>query len=78
MTEYLDHFQIRQNTEILITEHSFILFFYRGNKDIGSISKQVFCCIEKFTVRKNVFLGIMRHIYKFADARVTLHKLLTS
>jgi len=83
--KYLDHSQIKQNTETLPTEHRFIypwLLLSEEIKILGSISKHVLCHTEKFTMRKNILLEIMQCTYKCSssqNATVTdSPKLLTS
>lgn len=67
---YLDHFQIRQNTEILIIELDFTYFCVLITNELKislSISKHVLCHTEKFAMKKNILLQITKCIYKFTN-----------
>ena len=56
----------------LIPEHRFIYSWFLITKQLnifGSISQHVLCCIEKFTMRKNILLEIMKCTFKFANSQ---------
>lgn len=58
-------FPNKANTETLITEYMFIHFwrpFTEKLKIYVFISKHVLCHIEKFSMRKNIFLEYIRYV----------------